>query len=53
MENLYGIAFYDAFSLVLSGVDLHKSLVYISLYILAVSMVLWIMYKRTKRTTAF
>jgi hypothetical protein len=44
MENLYGMAFFGVFSFVLSGVDLHKSLVFISLYIVFVSVVLWMIY---------
>ncbi len=53
MENLYGLAFFGVFSFVLSGVDLHKSLIYISLYILLVSLALWVMYKRAKRMATF
>lgn len=49
IDNLYSIAFFGIFAFILSGVDLHKSLIYISLYILFVCLSLWIMYTYVKR----
>lgn len=49
LENLYGIAFFGVFSFVLSGVDLHIAMVLIALYILLVSILLWILYHLIKR----
>lgn len=52
MENIYGIAFFGIYSFVLSGVDLLKALYLTSLYILFVSIVLWIIYSVSKKRAA-
>lgn len=52
MDNLYGIAFFSVYSFLLSGVDLLKALFLTSLYIVFVSLVLWIIYNIAKRRAA-
>ncbi len=52
MDNLFGIAFFGVYSFVLSGVDLHTLLFFTSLYIVFISVVLWIIYIKVNRRAA-